>query len=148
MPKFGMSSLEQLSTCDYRLQEILNEVVKYYDIKVLVGHRDEATQNEMYRLGRSKLKWPNGKHNTYPSKAVDVTPYPVPKNWGALSKNDTLAERDKAWKERLKFYELKALIFYIAAQKGYKIRYGGDWDNDYDYTDQSFDDLVHFEIVE
>ncbi len=26
---------------------------------------------------RSKIRWPDGKHNTVPSSAVDVTPYPV-----------------------------------------------------------------------
>ena len=27
--------------------------------------------------GKSKVRWPSGKHNTVPSMAVDVTPYPV-----------------------------------------------------------------------
>lgn len=136
MPKFSSSSLEKLHSCDYRLQEILTEVIKYYDCKVIEGHRGEIRQNELYNAKRSKVKWPNGKHNTYPSKAVDVIPYPLPDDWG------------EKWKDRVKFYELKAIIFYVAAQKGIKLRYGGDWDGDYDYKDQTFDDLVHFEIKE
>jgi len=138
MPKFGTTSRKRLSECDVRLQAILNEVIQYYDCTVLTGHRDEATQNEMYNSipQRSKLKWPNSKHNSKPSMAVDVAPWPIPKDWG------------KDWKERLKFYELKAIIFYEAAKRGIKIRYGGDWDMDYDYMDNKFDDLVHFEIVE
>ncbi len=27
------------------------------------------------------------------------------------------------------------------------IRYGGDWDRDFDITDNKFQDLVHFELI-
>ena len=136
MPRFGTSSKTRLLECDDRLQDILNEVIKYYDCTVLVGHRDKQTQEVMVATGRSKLHWPKSKHNSMPSKAVDVAPWPIPKEWG------------KGWKDRVKFYELKAIIFYEAAKQGVKLRYGGDWDNDYDYNDNSFDDLLHFEIIE
>jgi len=136
MPKFGTMSRKRLQECDVRWQGILNEVIQYYDCKILTGHRGEEEQNKMFKEKKSKLKWPNSKHNTLPSKAVDVAPWPIPKEWG------------KDWKERLKFYELKAIIFYEAKKRGIKLRYGGDWDMDYDYMDNKFDDLVHFEIVE
>lgn len=29
-----------------------------------------------------------------------------------------------------------------------EIRFGGDWDRDYDLDDQDFMDLVHFELIE
>jgi peptidoglycan L-alanyl-D-glutamate endopeptidase CwlK len=114
----------------------MNEVIKYYDCTIITGHRDEQTQEAMYATKRSKVRWPNSKHNSLPSMAVDVAPWPIPKEWG------------KEWKERVKFYELKAIIFYVAKQKGVKLRYGGDWDGDYDYSDNTFDDLLHFEIKE
>lgn len=138
MPHFGTTSKRRLSECDERLQEILNEVIKYYDCTILTGHRDKQTQEAMYfsEPQRSKLRWPKSKHNSMPSTAVDVAPWPIPKKWG------------KAWKERVKFYELKAILFYEADKRGIKLRYGGDWDQDYDYEDNRFDDLVHFEIVE
>jgi len=31
---------------------------------------------------------------------------------------------------------------------GVTLRWGGDWDRDTEVQDNSFDDLVHFEIVE
>jgi len=136
MPSFGGKSRRLLDTCDTRWENILNEVVKYYDCTVLTGHRDKETQNAKYDERSSEVKWPNSKHNSMPSMAVDVAPWPIPTNWG-----------DKEWKDRVKFYELKAIIFFVAAKQGVNIRFGGDWDRDYDYTDNKFDDLVHFEII-
>lgn len=137
MPRFSRSSKKRLATCDARLQNILNQVIKYYDCKVLCGHRSKEEQNAAYnsRPQRSKVKWPKGKHNTTPSLAVDVAPYPIPYEWG------------EDWRDRVKFYELKAIIFFVAAQQDVNIRFGGDWDNDKDYKDNKFNDLVHFEII-
>ena len=36
----------------------------------------------------------------------------------------------------------------VAEQLGIKIRWGGDWDSDFDFKDQTFNDLVHFELRE
>ena len=58
----------------------------------------------------------------------------------------TTEERDSAWKERAKFYELAAIVKYEAKKLNVNVRWGGDWDGDGDYTDQTFDDLVHFEF--
>jgi hypothetical protein len=135
MPSFGKKSTNLLNTCDDRWIKILQEVVKYYDCTIITGHRGKEEQNKKYDEGISELRWPNSKHNTYPSLAVDVAPWPIPKDWG-----------EKEWKERTKFYELKAIIFYEAAKQGVKIRWGGDWNENYDYTDNKFDDLVHFEL--
>ena len=136
MPKFNSKSRKRLDTCSPEWSEILNEVIKYYDCTILEGHRNKEKQYLAYAKKASKHRWPNSKHNSLPSKAVDVAPWPIPYEWG------------ENWKDRVKFYELKAIIFYVAAQKGYKIRYGGDWDMDYDYKDNTFDDLVHFELYE
>lgn len=136
MPQFSRISKQRLSTCDRRLQRMLNKIIRYYDCKVLEGHRGKVKQNAAFAKGASKLRWPLSKHNTNPSKAVDVSPYPIPHKWG------------EDWKDRVKFYELKAIIFYEAERMGFKIRYGGDWDMDGDYKDQTFDDLTHFEIID
>lgn len=136
MPSFGTRSRNNLSTCDIRWQEIMQEVVKYYDCTILTGHRTEEVQNSKFADGSSEVSWPNSKHNSIPSMAVDAAPWPIPEDWG-----------DKEWKDRVKFYELKAIIFFVAAKHGVKVRFGGDWDRDYDYTDNKFDDLVHFEII-
>ena len=77
MPRFGKRSKERLATCDTRLQEVFNEVIKYVDCSILEGHRDKERQNQLHVEGKTKVKYPNGRHNSSPSNAVDVTPYPV-----------------------------------------------------------------------
>ena len=47
-----------------------------------------------------------------------------------------------------KFYMLAGHILQTAQQLNITLRWGGDWDHDFDFTDQSFDDLGHYEIVE
>jgi peptidoglycan LD-endopeptidase CwlK len=132
MPSFGKKSIERLKTCDPKLQELFNEVVKHYDCSVLEGHRTRERQTELFfaKPQRSKVQWPNSKHNTFPSKGIDISPYPID------------------WDNTKRFYHFAGYVQGIANQMGIKIRFGGDWDNDFDLDDQSFMDLVHFELVD
>lgn len=130
MPKFGVQSLTRLESCHPLLQELFHEVIKYFDCTVICGFRGEAEQNEAFRTGASKKKWPTGEHNKFPSMAVDVVPYPV--NW-----NDT---------NRMRYFA--GFVKGIAAMKGIKIRWGGDWDMDTELGDQTFFDFPHFELEE
>ena len=75
MPRFGKKSKERLGSCEKDLQLLFNEVVRYFDCTVTQGHRKVAEQEKLYKEGKTKVKY--GKHNYYPSIAVDVTPYPV-----------------------------------------------------------------------
>lgn len=77
MPRFGKRSKERLSTCEKDLQLVFNEVIKHVDCSVLEGHRSKDRQNSLYEDGKTKVRYPNGRHNSSPSRAVDVTPYPV-----------------------------------------------------------------------
>lgn len=77
MPSFSRKSLSKLNTCDERLQRIFMEVIKKEDCTILCGTRSKEDQNMMYKTHRSKLKYPQSKHNRLPSKAVDVAPYPI-----------------------------------------------------------------------
>lgn len=130
MPSFGKSSQKKLNTCDIRLQKILNEVIKHYDFSVISGHRGKAEQNQLVNEGKSKLAYPRSKHNTLPSLAVDVAPYPID------------------WNDTARFYYLAGLITATAHTMGYTIRWGGDWDSDNEFSDNRFNDLPHFEIVD
>ena len=60
MPKFGKRSKERLQGVDARLVNVLNEVVKYFDITVIEGLRSQERQNELVAKGLSKTKY--GKH--------------------------------------------------------------------------------------
>ena len=137
MPNFSITSNDELFSCERQLQKLFNKVIQTTDCTVLEGHRGQQMQDSHFAKGISKVKWPDGKHNKRPSEAIDVTPYPIPKNWGA-----------DHWKDLVKFYEFAAIVRYEAAQMGIKIRWGGDWDGDGDYRDQEFDDLVHFELLD
>ena len=131
MPKFGQTSKENLSTCHEDLQELFNEVIKHWDCSVVEGYRNEERQTKAYKSGNSKVRYPNGKHNRIPSNAVDVVPYVLGKGI--------------VWDER-ECLSFGGFVLGIASQLGICIRWGGDWDGDKDVNDQSFNDLVHFEI--
>ena len=130
MPRFGKRSIGRLQTCDQKLQELFYEVVKHFDCSIIEGHRGEERQNKAYADGKSKVKYPNGKHNQFPSVAVDVAPYPID------------------WSDRDRFHYFGGFVLGVAKQKGLNIRWGGDWNQDTQTKDNKFDDLVHFEIKE
>ena len=130
MPRFSTRSKSRLNTCDEKLVELFKEVVKGFDCTIIEGHRGQKKQDEAYNKGNSKVKFPNGKHNKSPSLAVDVAPYPID------------------WRDRDRFHYFAGYVLGIASQMGIKIRWGGDWDMDTQTKDNSFDDLVHFEIKE
>lgn len=118
---------------DPRLQVIVTRIRdEVADISLISGHRDEQEQNSYHDAGVTKVRWPDSKHNSSPSLAVDLQPYPYPqyepKLWGALG---YIAGRAHS----------------IAAEEGHKIRWGGNWDGDGDITNQTFDDLFHIELM-
>ena len=128
MPKFGKRSKERLATCEKDLQLVFNEVIKYVDCSVLEGHRGESRQNSLYEDGKTKVRYPNGRHNASPSRAVDVTPYPVD------------------WDDRERQTLFAGFVLGVANQMGINLRWGGDWDQDFEVKDNRFDDFPHFEL--
>jgi peptidoglycan L-alanyl-D-glutamate endopeptidase CwlK len=136
MPSFSKESLSKLSTCHIDLQVLFFEVIKHFDCKVLEGYRAEIDQNKAFDEGKSKLKFPYGKHNSLPSNAIDVCPYPVPD-----------------WKNIRNFLYFGGFVMGLACKLkdegkiSHSIRYGGDFDMDNDVTNQKFVDAVHFELI-
>ena len=128
MPKFGKKSRERLATCDKRLQEVFNEVIKSVDCSILEGHRSQERQDQLYIEGKTKVKYPDGRHNSNPSRAVDVTPYPID------------------WDDRERQTLFSGFVIGIGRSKGIKLRWGGDWDMDFKVMDNRFDDFPHFEV--
>jgi len=128
MPYFGEKSKERLNTCDSNLQKVFNEVIKHVDCSVLEGHREKDRQNKLFKEGKTKVKYPNGRHNRQPSSAVDVTPYPVD------------------WKDRERQTLFAGFVIGVASQMGINLRWGGDWDQDFQVVDNRFDDFPHFEL--
>ena len=130
MPKFSSTSLSRLETCDQQLQDLFREVIKNYDCSILCGYRTEEEQTKAFEAGNSSVQYPNSKHNSYPSKAVDVSPYPID------------------WDNRERFYHFAGYVRGIAKAQSIHLRWGGDWNGNFEITDNSFDDLVHFELVD
>lgn len=140
MPSFSATSLAQLATCDTRLQGLLREAIKRIDFKVLEGHRNQADQDAAFARGASKLKFPNGKHNALPSRAVDIAPV----FYEAGSKID--------WKDVPAFARLMGYIERIAEERGIRVRLGMDWDMDFRTAGhdpgENFLDAPHIELVD
>ena len=129
MPNFSDKSLAKLATCDSRLQQVFQQVVHDFDCTIIEGHRDKERQNQMVEEGKSQVRWPDGKHNTVPSKAVDVCPYPI------------------VWDDRERQTLFAGYVLATSKAMGVNLRWGGDWDRDTEVRDNGFDDLVHFELV-
>jgi len=128
MAKFGKSSKKRLETCDERLQKVFNEVVKHVDCSILEGHRSGERQDKLFNEGKTKVKYPNGRHNANPSNAVDVAPYPID------------------WEDRERFHLFAGFVLGIAQSMGIKLRWGGDWNMNFEVDDNQFDDFPHFEL--
>ena len=129
MSSFGKKSKENLSTCHSDLQKVFYEVVKTFDCSVLEGHRDERRQNKLFEEGKTKVKYPKGRHNSSPSRAVDVTPYPVD------------------WDDRERQTLFAGFVIGIARSMDIRLRWGGDWYQDFQVSDNRFDDFPHFELI-
>ena len=128
MPKFGRKSRERLSTCHTDLQKVFNEVIKYVDCSVLEGSRSEERQNKLLKEGKTKVAYPKGRHNSFPSNAADVAPYPID------------------WEDRERFHLFAGFVIGMARGMGITLRWGGDWNMNFEVDDNKFDDFPHFEI--
>lgn len=132
MPTFGQASQAQLATCDPRLQALANAAIKYYDFSVIEGHRGQADQEADFAKNLTKLHWPHGRHNATPSRAMDLAPWPVDWREGELP--------------HVRFGILAGVIRVCAMELGIQIRWGADWNRNWDPRDESFLDWGHFEL--
>ena len=130
MPRFGRTSKTRLAECHPDLQRLFNEVIKTFDCTILCGTRNEEDQNKAFDEGRSKVRFPDGKHNSSPSLAVDVAPWPID------------------WEDIRRFYLFAGYVRRTAEELGIKVRGGHDWDGDFNIDDQSFNDSPHWELKE
>jgi len=128
--QFSEKSKDEFVSCHPKLMDVLSEAIKYTDFTILEGYRDPKRQDQLFRKGLSKAKAGESKHNSFPSMAVDLAPYPID------------------WKDTERFALLAGHILAISKRMGYNIRWGKDWDQDGDLNDQTFNDYAHFELME
>ena len=129
MYKYGTSSSTRLATCHPEIQRLFNELIKDWDISIICGHRSEADQNAAVKAGNSRTSFPNSKHNSLPSLGIDAALYPID------------------WKDTGRHYMFVGMVKQKAKELGINIRCGADWDSDNQTKDQTFNDLVHFELA-
>lgn len=122
MFKFGKKSLERLSECDIRLQALCKKMLERspFDLTITCGHRNKEEQEKAFKDGKSKAHFGQSKHNSFPSKAVDICPYPI--KWD---------------KEDIRWHKMVALAYDTARLLNIKIRCGAFF---------SFEDYPHIEL--
>ena len=108
--------------------EEVQEVIKYVDCSVLEGHRSKERQNKLYDEKKTKVRYPDGRHNANPSRACDVAPYPID------------------WNDRERFHLFAGFVLGIAKSMEINVRWGGDWNQNFEVDDNQFDDFPHFEL--
>jgi len=132
MPAFGNASMGHLLTCVMPLRILAFKVVTKFDCSVVWGRRGKEAQDHAFKMGWTKKTWPNSVHNVEPpelSKAIDLVPFPID------------------WNDEPRLYYFSGYVRGIAEEMGIKLRYGADWDGDYNINDQVLRDPCHFEFV-
>lgn len=144
MARFSAESKRKLATCHASLQKLFTTVVEGWDCTILEGERTEAQQLLNVAAGVSKTM--DSKHLHRPSTAVDVAPFPV--TWPQRPTPGASPAVLLTWAKDIgRYYFFAGYVIAVARRLDIAVRYGGDWDGDRDIHDQSFDDLVHWELV-
>jgi peptidoglycan L-alanyl-D-glutamate endopeptidase CwlK len=122
----NQKSLDRLDECHEKLIKLVKRVNEIYPVIVICGHRNKEDQDQCHKEGKSKLEFPNSKHNKKPSMAVDIGPDPD---------NDP---KTISWSD-IKQWEIMCLAIEAAADElDIKIRLGRDF---------KFKDYPHVELV-
>lgn len=116
--------MERLLSCHMDLQTVVLELARSYEIRVICGHRNKLEQDIAYGKGNSKLKWPNSRHNSVPSEAVDI----IPMRNGNID-----------WQDIGFIKEFAEDVKRVAKDKNISLTWGGEW--------RSLKDYVHWELV-
>lgn len=142
MYKFSEKSKSVLNTLHPLLKLILNDAINVVDISLIEGLRSHERQTMLYAQGKSKVMWPQSKHNRTLDKqfetiefdisdAVDIMPYPT-------------GYEDK---EQIAF--TIGVIVGIASKIGVEIKIGADWNGDGELNNKpnDFYDPLHIELI-
>lgn len=130
-----------LGECHPLLQAVFSRVAQRTPIVVLPSTtRTVEDQREFVEEGRSQtmesLHLPQDDGWVY---AVDAAPYPI--TWP-----DPQASKSAYAKQMGRFYFFAGYVLGVAEGLDVDLRLGADWDGDFQLLDQTFDDLVHFEL--
>lgn len=169
MPTLSKESKAIIATCHRDIRVLCNAVIQLVDYKAIYGWRGREDQNRLKEQGFSKLSFPFSRHNYVAtdldekqyqvkagdpfSKAIDWAPWyrdGLHVRWGN-ERQYTPAERAKIIQGFCyvaghfmaigKLYLMQGIITH-------DVRWGGDWNQNQDRLDETFDDLGHIELVD
>lgn len=130
MPQFSPQSRARLDTCHNDLRDLFYAVVRHFDCTIVCGHRTTAEQQALYAKGRTVPGQivtncdglvRKSRHQTLPSVAVDVVPYPI--DWDNLNR----------------FHEMAGWVQAMAVGMQINVRWGGHW--------RTLKDYPHWELL-
>lgn len=124
MPVLSHASVVKLVTCDPRLKKVVWAVSDVMPLVVVCGFRGKEEQEKAFNEGKSKLHYPESKHNFTPSRAVDLAPLVA----GVIP-----------WSDHSAFEKMAAIVLQKADELEVPLVWGGNW---------AMRDMPHFELKE
>lgn len=142
MPVLGRESESMLVTCHPNIIRVMRSVILLIDYKVIFGHRGVEIQQQLFAAGRSTLDGITKKseHNFDPSRAIDIAPWPV-----LWPDEENISDEKRAHRVK-RFHMLAGIVLGVGHALDVPLIWGGDWDHDFTYNDQTFHDLGHFQL--
>lgn len=130
--KFSAISQSRLDTCHPLLIQLFTEVIKHRDCSIAEGARTNERQAQLLRENKTQLGPGKSKHNLNAERpwslAVDVVPYP------------------EKYTSIPAMVEFGWMVVGMAYGMGIPLRWGGDWNMNWDIKD-NWNDLPHFELL-
>lgn len=137
MYQFSKTSLERMKGVHPDLLRCAILALQRSSVDFMVGRdgglRTPERQQQLFDSGKSKTL--NSKHLPQAdgfSHAIDLWVW----HKGGIP-----------WNDKDLWLQLSRAMLNAAQDLGVSVRWGGDWDMDGDTTDQTFNDLPHFELV-
>lgn len=154
-----MKNAHLLNQCTPSLRTLFQRVEAIIQVDVLPSTIRTLEQQKAF-FARGVSTTMNSMHLITPenpqSRAVDAGPYPMkwpqeldftlmtrlPRDrWEAMVKEWVASY----WKDWARLYYFAGVVKAVAFDMGIKVRYGGDWNGNFDLKDQNFYDAVHYE---
>jgi len=161
MPKYSTRSQQKLLTVHQDLQVIFNQVIKEYDCTIVFGRRTTSEQFLLYQRGRKLVgdAWiieDKKKVVTYKDGHCKRSKHQPPDGEVLSLAADVIPYHKKyphiRWKDTKSLYHFSGYVRGVAdTLKAYgeiehDVVWGGDWRDSFALDENSFMDLVHFQL--
>ena len=135
---FGKESKAVLQSVHPLLRLLAHKAILKHDFAVREGYRAEQAQHKAFLDKRSKVDWPNSKHNKFPSHAVHFLPIVNGRMIVDVATTIDIAQ----WSYFL------GIVHALADDLRIPVRFGINWDMDAEIlSDQTFNDWAHIELT-